>query len=142
MNTRIRGGNAIDGQFLAAACSLAPKTFRQADIPAIRHFASLFGARAGMGAPRLADFMLAVSEAAACATSHGLCTARLRLWTTGFRTMCEVRGDGALLRREPDPARRGDAEALRRWLLHQLCDNVSVDDGPQGVTVRFSMTVT
>ena len=142
MNTRIRGGNAIDGQFLAAACSLAPKTFRQADIPAVRHFASLFGARAGMGAPRLADFMLAVSEAAACATSHGPCTARLRLWTTGFRTMCEVRGDGALLRREPDPARRGDAEALRRWLLHQLCDNVSVDDGPQGVTVRFSMTVT
>jgi len=123
MNTRIRGGNAIDGQFLAAACSLAPKTFRQADIPAIRHFASLFGARAGMGAPRLADFMLAVSEAAACATSHGPCTARLRLWTTEFRTMCEVRGDGALLRREPDPARRGElpdgrdirlAERLRR----------------------------
>ena len=142
MNTRIRGGNAIDGQFLAAACSLAPKTFRQADIPAVRHFASLFGARAGMGAPRLADFMLAVSEAAACATSHGPCTARLRLWTTEFRTMCVGRGEGALLRREPDPARRGDAEALRRWLLHQLCDNVSVDDGPQGVTVRFSMTVT
>ena len=142
MNTRIRGGNAIDGQFLAAACSLAPKTFRQADIPAVRHFASLFGARAGMGAPRLADFMLAVSEAAACATSHGPCTARLRLWTTEFRTMCEVRGDGTLLRQEPDPARRGDVEALRRWLLHQLCDNVSVDDGPQGVTVRFSMTVT
>ena len=142
MNTRIRGVNATDGQVLAAAGSPAAKTFRQPDIPAVRHFASLFGARAGMGAPRLADFMLAVSEAAACATSHGPCTARLRLWTTEFRTMCEVRGDGALLRREPDPARRGDAEALRRWLLHQLCDNVSVDDGPQGVTVRFSMTVT
>jgi hypothetical protein len=142
MNIRIRGENATDGQLLAVRCSLAAKTFRRADIPAIRRFASLFGARAGMDAARLGDFMLAVSEAAACATSHGPCTARLRLWTTELRAMCEIRGDGVLFSRGPDPARHGDAEALRRWLLHQLCDHVSVDDGPQGVTVRFSMTVT
>ena len=142
METQMRGWKTGNGQLLATARSLAAKTFRQADIPAVRQFAAAFAARAGMRASQVTDFALAVSEAAACATSHGPCTARLRLWTTEFRTMCEVRGDGALLRREPDPARRGDAEALRRWLLHQLCDNVSVDDGPQGVTVRFSMTVT
>ena len=141
MNTGMRGGNAIDGQLLATACSLAVKTFRRADIPAIRRFASLFGARAGMGAPQLGDFMLAVSEAAACATSHGPCTARLRLWTTGLHAMCEIRGDGVLFGQDPGAASRGDAEALRRWLLRQLCDHVSVDDDAQGVTVRFSMTV-
>lgn len=141
MNTRIRGGNATDGQLLAAPCSLAAKTFRQADIPAIRRFASLFGASAGMGAARLADFTLAVNEAAACATSHSPCTARLRLWTTGLRAMCEIRSDGVLLRQQPGATSRGDAEALRRWLLSQLCDHVSVDDDPQGVTVRFSMAV-
>jgi hypothetical protein len=141
MNTRMRGGNAADGQLLATACSLAAKTFRRADIPAIRRFATLFGARAGMSAARLGDFMLAVSEAAACATSNGPCTARLRLWTTELHAMCEIRGDGVLFGQGPGAARRGDVEALRRWLLRQLCDHVSVDDDPQGVTVRFSMTV-
>jgi hypothetical protein len=141
MNIRIRGESATDGQLLAVRCSLAAKTFRRADIPAIRRFASLFGARAGMDAARLGDLMLAVSEAAACATSHGPCTARLRLWTTELRAMCEIRGDGVLFSHGPDPARYGDVEALRRWLLHQLCDHVSVDDDPQGVTVRFSMAV-
>ena len=140
MNIRMRGEEASDGQLLASACSVAAKTFRQADIPAIRRFATRFGARAGMGAAQRSDFMLAVSEAAACATCRGPCTARLRLWTTGSRALCEVQGDGMLFGQEPH-ARRGDAEALRRWLLQQVCDHVSVDDDSQGVTVRFSMAV-
>jgi hypothetical protein len=140
MNTRMLGENATHGQSLAAVCSLAAKTFRPADIPAIRRFATLFGARAGMSTASLSDFMLAVSEAAACATRYGNCVNSLRLWTTGSRALCEIHGDGALAGQEPD-ARRGDAEALRRWLLRQLCDHVFVTDDPRGVTVRFSMTV-
>ncbi len=141
METRMRGWNTGNGQALLSARSLAAKTFRQADIPAIRRFAATFAARAGMRAAQLSDFALAVSEAAACATSRGPCTARLRLWTTGSRALCEISGDGVLLGQEPDGAAHSDAEALRRWLLRQLCDCVQVHSDSRGVTVRFSMTV-
>jgi len=141
MNTRMRGWNAGDGTLLLSARSLATKTFRQADIPAVRSFATIFAARAGMGTAQLADFVLAVSEAAACATGQGPCTARLRLWITGSRALCEIHGDGVLFGPGPRDAGHGDAEMLRRRLLKQVCDNVSVDSGNWGVTVRFSMAV-
>jgi len=142
MNTRMRGPNAGRGRpVLPVARSLAERTFRFADIPAVRRVAAAFGARAGMGVAKLSDFVLAVSEAAACAVAQGPCTARLRLWTTGNRAFCEVCGDGMLLADGPQGARQGDAELLRRWLLHRLCDHVSVESGPQGVRVLLSMTV-
>jgi hypothetical protein len=118
----------------------AEKTFRHTDIPAARRFAAPFGAHAGMGPARLADFVLAVSEATSCAVSHGPCTARLRLWASGQRAFCEVRGGGVALQPGWD-TRHGDAEALRRWLLRQVCDHVRVESGPHGVTVCFSMAI-
>ena len=141
MDTRMRGWKTSNGQLLVTARSLAAKTFRRADIPAIRGFAAAFAARAGMRSTQLTDFVLAVSEAAACATSRGPCTARLRLWTAGSRTLCEISGDSVLLGPGPGDATRGDDEAMRRWLLRQLCDYVDVESDTQGVTVRFSMTV-
>ncbi len=141
MNTRMRGTNASSGKpLLPAARSLAEQTFRHPDVPAVRRVATAFGASAGMRTGQLADFVLAVSEAAACAVAQGPCTARLRLWTTGQRAFCEVHGDGLLLRDGPRGALRGDDETLRRWLLLRLCDHASVESGPHGVTVGFSMT--
>lgn len=140
MNTRIRDWNAAHGQLLLPPRLLAEKTFRQADVPAVRRFATGYGARAGMAGARLSDFSLAVSEAAACAVCHGPCTARLRLWTRRARVYCEVHGNGALLD-GPGGVRQGEAETLRRWLLKQLCDHADVDYGPSGVTVRFAMSV-
>lgn len=137
----MRGSNASSERSLpAAARSLAEQAFRYEDVPAVRRVATAFGARAGMGTERLTYFVLAVSEAAACAVAQGPCTARMRLWTTGQHAFCEVHGDGLLLRDGPRGAWRGDAETLRRWVLRQLCDHVSVESGPHGVTVRFSMT--
>jgi hypothetical protein len=143
MNTRMRSWSAGSGQMLfAEARLLTEKVFRRTDIPAVRCLATSFGARAGMASARLADFTLAVSEAAACATGQGPCTARLRLWTTGPRAFCEIRGDGRMLRRqEPAGVRHGDAETLRRWLLQQVCDQLRLESGPGGVTVRFSVAV-
>ena len=141
METRMRGWKTSDGQLLVATRSVAEKTFRRADIPAIRQFAAVFAAHAGMRATQRTDFALAVSEAAACATTRGPCSAQLRLWTTGSRALCEISGDGLLLGPGPGGAGHGDVEALRRWLLRQLCDYVHVDSDAQGVTVRFSMTV-
>ncbi len=131
----------VNGESLSGVVTDRDLVVRQADIPSVRHFATLFGVRAGMGAAQMADFVLAVSEAAACATLHGPCTATLRLWTTQSRALCEIRGTGVLRRPGPGQQPRGDAEALRRWLLQQVCDYVSVDSGADGVTVRFSMAV-
>ena len=138
----MRGQSASSGHPLfPVARSLAVQTFRLADIPAVRRAAAVFGARAGMGTVKAADFVQAVSEAAACAVAQGPCTARLRLWATGCRAFAEISGDGLLVTDGPWHARLGDAEKLRRWLLRRLCDHVSVESGPQGVTVRLAMSV-
>jgi hypothetical protein len=143
MDTCTRGWNADSGpMLLSGARSLTEKAFRRTDIPAVRCSATSFGARAGMGSAKLADFVLAVSEAAACATGQGPCTARLRLWTTGARAFCEIHGDYRVLRQEPDGGRPDDAETMRRWLLQQVCDHVRLESGPDGVTVSFSIAVT
>lgn len=143
MNTRMRNPNPGQGEsLLSAEYSLARLTFRRADIPTVRRFATTFGARAGMETAALADFVLAVSEAAACAVSHGPCTARLRLWKAGTRVFGEIRGDGMLLGHGPRAVEQGDAEALRRRLLQRVCDHARVESGPYGVTVRFSITAT
>jgi hypothetical protein len=142
MSIRTRGWQASGALLpLSAPHRLAERAFRRGDVPAVRRFTRAFGVRAGIGSGRLADFVLAVSEAAACATAAAPCTARVRLWVTGTRAFCEVRGDGLLLRRAARVTRLGEEEALRRWVLRRLSDHVSVASGDDGVRVLLSMTV-
>ncbi len=141
MNTRMRGWRASEGQLpLGAVHSMVGQAFRRADIPVVRRMAADFAARTGMGTARLADFTLAVSEAAACAVADGPHTAQLRLWTSGPRVLCEVRGNGMPWASRAR-AREAAPEALRRRMLRQLCDYASVRRGPDGVTVLIAMTV-
>ena len=148
MDTRLAGDywEAGAGRLpLAGPRWPAECAFRQGDVPAVRRFTQAFGARTGMAAARLGDFVLAVSEAAACATAWGPCTARVRLWRAGRRAFCEVRGDGIMVRRAPQgalPAGQADEEeALRRFVLQQVSDFVSVATDPRGVRVVLSMTI-
>ena len=106
--------------------------------------------RIGLASARRTDFVLAVSEAAACATVGGPCTAWVRLWATDTRVFCEVRGDGTLLLRSVRGSsargscpggRQGEEEALRRWVLRQVSDHVCVATGPDGVRVLLSMAI-
>jgi serine/threonine-protein kinase RsbW len=141
-NTWMRDWTASEGeQLFSAMCSPARLSFRRQEIPAVRRFATEFGIRAGMAGVRLADFVLAVSEASACALSHGAGTARLRLWSTGTRVHGEISGEGMRPVDGPGRAEQGDTDTLRRWLLKQICDHVSLEPGPYGVTARFSVTV-
>lgn len=128
-----------DQHLLSAESSLASLTFRRADLADVRRFAAGYATRAGMAGPRVTDFVLAVNEAAACAVSHGPCTARMRLWTMGARVLCDIHGDGLLLAHGPRVAEQGDAEALRRRLLARICDHAHVEADASGVTVRFSI---
>ena len=145
MNARMRGRQASDGRVpVSAPRWLAQQAFRQGDIPAVRRFTRAFCARAGIGPARHADFVLAVSESAACATAVGPCTARVRLWVTGPRAFCEVRGDGMLRRAARGtlpPGLAGEEGVLRRLVLWRIADHVSVASGDDGVRVLLSMTV-
>jgi len=134
LNWRPAGGQRSPGDGQA----LLERTFRQGDIPSLRRSAVDFGLRVGMRSMRLSDFVLAVSEAAACTVAGGPCTARIRLWTAGRRVFCEARGDSLSHR---GPGRQDEAERLRRRLLHRLCDYASIEAGPTGVTVRASIAL-
>ena len=141
MDTWMRRWRAGDVQLsLGGARSLMEKTFRRADVPAVRRSAVEFGSRAGIGAGRLGDWVLAVNEAAACAVAREPYTARLRLWTAGARAFCSVNADSGPPQ-GPGGARQGDVDSLRRMLLQQICDYVSVESGPDGVSVLLSMNV-
>jgi hypothetical protein len=142
MNTWMRTWRASDSQLPQETMHSSPmRTFRCLDVPSVRRFAVEFGARAGIGTARLADFVLAVNEAAACVVASETSTARVRLWMTGRRAFCAVSGDDTP-HQGPGAGWQGDVEALRRWLLDQLCDYVSVQSGPDGVQVLLSITVT
>jgi hypothetical protein len=158
MDTRMRGRRASDGRRPAAEpCWLAERSFRPDDAPAVRRFAGAFGARAGLRPARLSDFVLAASEAVACAAAWGPCITRVRLWITGRRAFCEVRGDAMMARRATEgtawqgaACRHGTAcpgglpgeeAALRGQVLRQVSDYVSVASGPDGAWVLLSMSV-
>jgi anti-sigma regulatory factor (Ser/Thr protein kinase) len=119
---------------------LVERRFRWLEFPVVRRVAAGFGVVLGVGATRLADLVLAVSETAACAVCHGATSAVLRLWRDGSSVCCEVRGEPA-----PglaDLAGRGDgAQAMRLSLLRQVCDYVCVEADSGGVTVRVAITV-
>jgi hypothetical protein len=151
MDTRTRSWQASDGRRPQWAPRwLAERAFRRGDIPAVRRFTQAFGLRTGIASARLTDFVLAVSEAAACATVGGPCTAWVRLWATDTHAFCEVSGDGMLLLRSARGSsargfcpggRQAEEEAMRRWVLRQVCDHVCVLAGPDEVRVLLSMAI-
>src|SRR5215472_13624849 len=116
MSGRTDGWRPGSGRLPLPSMGLAEQTFRQSDLPAIRRFVAEFGARAGVEAGRHADFVLAVSEAAACALAYGPCSTRLRLRTVGTRALGEIYANQMLLRQGPRGVRQDGADTLRRWL--------------------------
>ena len=134
---------------------IAERTFRRGDAPEVRRFALAFGARAGLCAAQLTDFVLAVNEAAACAVARRPGAARVRLWTAGARVYCEARGDAPVKHgtkssnttgngRAGDVkplGRAGEQDALRRYVLRQVCDSLCVTSGPDATRVLLTMAV-
>lgn len=86
------------------------------------------------------DLVTAVSEAVTNALTHGAGPARLRLWSEPHRVVATVhdRGPGpadpfAGLLPTADTATGG----LGLWIIHQICDQVTLDRAVDGFTLRL-----
>ncbi len=106
----------------------------------MRRIAARYGRRAGLGASRLSDLVLAVNEVATNAVYHGCSRARLRLWVTEENVCCEVRGGTWISMAQPS-ALPDDTHSLRLWVVWQVCDEVTLSYGPGEAMALFSMGV-
>jgi anti-sigma regulatory factor (Ser/Thr protein kinase) len=99
--------------------------------------------QAGLPDSRTSDLVLAVSEVAANTVRHARSAGTLTIWHDAHEIVCEIRDRGVIA----DPLagqRRPAADALAGhglWLVHQLCDQVELNSGTDGTTIRMHMTI-
>ncbi|MBE1484414.1 ATP-binding protein [Plantactinospora soyae] len=98
---------------------------------------------AGLGGPRLDDFVTAINEAMTNAVRHGGGWGEVRLWRAEH-LVCEVRDRGPGLadpltvpRARPRPSANG---GMGLWLARELADSIDVRSDAEGVRVRLTMT--
>ena len=117
--------------------------FDRSSITALRHAVASCAARAGLGAARLEDFVVAVNELLTNAVRHGGGAGRLTLRHTDGRVVCEVSDDGPGLSRPYVVASvRPSADepgGWGLWLAEELTDDFELTTGTRGTTVRVSV---
>jgi anti-sigma regulatory factor (Ser/Thr protein kinase) len=132
-----------DGALPAPAADPAELRFTRDDLALVRAFVSERAARAGFGAERLSDLVLAVNELATNAMRHGGGRGLVRVWQENGTFLCEVADRGriadALAGRERAPDARGGGRGL--WLVNHLCDLVQVRSLRTGNVIRVHMSL-
>jgi anti-sigma regulatory factor (Ser/Thr protein kinase) len=116
--------------------------FDPESITEARHSITAAAEPAGLGARRVEDLAVALSEAMTNSVVHGGGHGEVAYWSDPGRFVCEVRDAGRIDdplagRRRPDltsPGGRG------LWLMNQLCDLVQVRSYPTGQVVRLHIT--
>ncbi|GIG85895.1 ATP-binding protein [Plantactinospora endophytica] len=121
---------------------LLAQTFDADRVTEIRHTVTACAEAAGLDGTRLDDFVLAINELITNAVRHGGGRGWLRLWRTGQTLYCLVSDTGGGIgtarldeRRRPAPEIAG---GWGLWLARQLSDEMLVESGPEGTTVRIS----
>jgi len=128
-----------------SATPLLTRTFDHTEVTELRHaVASCLGA-AGLHGESVDDFVLAINELITNAVRHGGGQGTLRLWCNGPAILCEISdhgggisGERLRLRERPAPDTAG---GWGLWLTRQLSDDMTVQTGPAGTTVRISAVV-
>jgi anti-sigma regulatory factor (Ser/Thr protein kinase) len=115
--------------------------FGDGPLQALRWLVGQAADKAGLGASRAADFVLAVHELATNTVRHGGGRGKLRIWREPDALICEVsdagRLDQPLAGRERPLAGQPGGRGL--WLVHQLCDLVQIRCFEAGSVVRVHM---
>lgn len=109
------------------------------DLAELREFIRANATRAGLGADRLDDLVLAANEIVTNSVRYGGGHARVAMWLDDTAVMCEVRDAGHVTdpligRFAPTPAA---SSGRGIWLANHLCDLVQFRSSPAGTTVRL-----
>ncbi|WP_329104196.1 ATP-binding protein [Micromonospora sp. NBC_01699] len=122
------------------------ETFDRARVTELRHSVAAFAEASGLTGERLDDFVLVVNELITNAVRHGGGRGRLRLWRASGTVTCEISDHGSGIdadrlddRRRPAPDTTG---GWGLWLARRLSDELVVQTGPAGTTVRISASLT
>ncbi|MEV4417233.1 sensor histidine kinase [Catellatospora sp. NPDC049609] len=113
-----------------------------ADLAALRAAVERTLTGDGMAAHAVQGFVLAVSEIATNAMTHGTAPVRVRLWSAGGRALCAISDEGDCF--DPysgyEPADRAlGAGGMGLWLARQMSDDLSVDGSGGACTVRLGL---
>jgi anti-sigma regulatory factor (Ser/Thr protein kinase) len=115
--------------------------FADGTLSHVRAFVKRHAHRAGLGAERAADFVLAANEIATNSLRHGGGRGILRVWTDADALICEVsdrgRIDQPLVDRQA-PALGGE-NRRGLWIANQVCELVQIRSFPTGSVVRLHM---
>ncbi len=110
------------------------------DLAPVRRLVGDHARRAGLGAERTVDLVLAANEIAANTISHTTGGGLLHVWHTPQEIVCQVQDRGRItdplagrVRHDPDDRGHG------LWLVNQVYDLVKLRTGPAGTTVRMHM---
>ncbi|HEY2205520.1 MAG TPA: sensor histidine kinase [Pseudonocardia sp.] len=90
------------------------------------------------------DLVYAVSEGVQNAIRHGRGPVRFRLWDGDGRILACIADRGAgpsdpLVGLIAGTSSGPHSAGLGLWLIHQMCDDVAFDTGPDGFTLRLTM---
>ena len=128
------------------ASPLLAETFDRARVTEVRHTVADCARAAGLAGQRLDDFVLAVHELITNAVRHGGGRGWLRLWQATGTMHCEVSDHGTGIgadrlhhQRPPAPETVG---GWGLWLARRLSDDMVVETGPSGTTVRITASLT
>jgi len=108
----------------------------------VRALAEKHARMAGLPEPRVADFVIAVSEIAANTVAHARSQGSMEIWSDADEIVCEIRDSGIITSplaslRAPSPAAAGHG----LWIVQQVCDRVELHSDEHGTVVRLHMSV-
>lgn len=123
---------------------LLSEPFDHSRVTPLRHSVTACARAAGLSGDRLEDFVVAVNELMTNAVRHGGGRGRVALWRAGDAVSCAVTDRGAGTSRPPVRPERptGDVPGgWGLWLARRLTDEMWVESGAEGTTVRISTRV-
>jgi anti-sigma regulatory factor (Ser/Thr protein kinase) len=112
----------------------------ETDLAPVRRLVERHARRAGLGADRTIDLVLAANEIAANTISHTAAGGVIHVWQTGAEVLCQVHDSGRITDPMAGRVRHGpDGRGHGLWLVNQVCDLVELRSCETGTTVRLHM---
>ena len=132
---------SLEGNFASPPADAATLPFDGDQIRDAWLLARSVAERFGLGAQRVDDMTLAVSEIVTNSVHHGGGSGTLRVWATSDELTCEISDSGCvedpLVGRMRPPSQSVSGRGL--WVSNRLCDLVQLRSGPSGTIVRLMM---